>query len=277
MFELSNSGWVQLQTLYLTSGNPGTPILIPNVDDFRSFAIVARASSEVLLTVDTGDDVSLITIPGLTPTPIGPFTKGVRLYGWSIFPLSFQITGFGSPDGELGELPFIFPAPVVAAFEPTFIGYHLPADWEVSPLGSAPGLGSRNNRPMLVFTTASADNACWMGVIPPDVPASPNTRFTIMWAAATATSGDVTWRVRVERLAEDGLDLDTDGFSSPQSSTDTAPATAGQLRYSVVSLVNGFSNIQPGEAYRIRVERTGSGPTEMADNAEIYRILVSTY
>mgnify|MGYP000179829658 CR=1 FL=1 len=87
-------------------------------------------------------------------------------------------------------------------------------------------LGSRNSHPTLEFDAATAWDAIFGALLPRNYSGNGIT-LTLVWAAASATSGNCKWQAAFERL-QDGTDsIGSDSFAAAQSVTDAAPGTSG--------------------------------------------------
>lgn len=101
----------------------------------------------------------------------------------------------------------------------------------------------------------------------------------LWWAAETATSGSVLWKVNIERIHATH-DIDTNGWSSTPGSVLAATSTkgAGFVQRSRITLTDGTAetdDLAIGEPYRLRVWRDGpDGSDDMAGDADLVRVVL---
>src|SRR5688500_3539728 len=82
-------------------------------------------------------------------------------------------------------------------------------------------LDLRNGHPVLDFSDAGERRAYFTGVLPRNY-AGGGITVTLIWAASSATSGDVVWEAGFERLEDEGTDIDADSFAADGTVTATA-------------------------------------------------------
>src|SRR5437773_2475962 len=79
-------------------------------------------------------------------------------------------------------------------------------------------LGSRNSNPTLEFDPSTNWDAIFGAVLPRNY-AGGGLTLTLVWAAASATSGAIGWKGAFERL-QDGTDnIGSDSFAAAQASS----------------------------------------------------------
>ena len=120
-------------------------------------------------------------------------------------------------------------------------------------------LGLRNNHPTLEFDATTNWDAIFGGVLPRNY-AGGGITLTLVWAAASATTGNVGWKAAFERLNDGSANIGTDNFAAFQTSTfDAAPASNGVVKYSTIAFTNGqIGGLLAGEAFRLKIERDAS-------------------
>lgn len=141
------------------------------------------------------------------------------------------------------------------------------------PASGAAAFDVRNSEPHLAFDAAADESAVFSGVLPAHYGAG-GINVTLLWRAASATSGNVVWSVEVERQDDEGLDTDADSFAAPQSATAAAPATSGMLQYTTIALSNSqIDGLLANERYRLRVTRDAdNGSDTMTGDAELVAV-----
>lgn len=141
-------------------------------------------------------------------------------------------------------------------------------------------LDLRNNTVVLDFDDTTDESTDLLGVLPRGYTGG-NTEVVVTWAATSATSGDVVWQAEFERHAIGDAtygthDLDADAFGTAVTSTGTAPANAGELVRTAISLAaSSASDPQAGESFRLRLTRLASHSLDtMTGDAELVAIEV---
>lgn len=131
------------------------------------------------------------------------------------------------------------------------------------PDAVGPNLDLRNGHPVLAFEDATDRSATFAAVLP-DGYSGGDLQLRLIWAAETATSGDVRWSAALEQQpAGAGFDLDTDAFDMAVAATDGVAAGAGQLAATAIILPAPISpSLAAGESYRLRISRVA---TDAAD------------
>lgn len=128
--------------------------------------------------------------------------------------------------------------------------------------------GSRNGRLVLEFDTTTQETAIFAGKMPRHYGGG-GMYGILSWMAATATSGTGGWDVTLERCADAGDDLDSDGWATAQVVTSlTVPATSGVVKVSSVALAAGAAgtdSIAAGDDFRVRVRRDVATDTAAGD------------
>jgi hypothetical protein len=139
------------------------------------------------------------------------------------------------------------------------------------PASSFATLDTRNSHPCLDFDAGATESAVFSGSLPPGY-TNGGFYVQIIWAATSATSGNVMWQVSLENMT--GLDLDGDSFDTVTSVTAAAQATNGVLRYTAVSVALADTDgIVSWDAFRIKVSRVGAdGSDTMTGDAELFMV-----
>lgn len=138
-----------------------------------------------------------------------------------------------------------------------------------SSFGVVETLKTRNSIPIAVFPDA-VNRAIGFGFQMPNHYDGGKAVATIGWMAATATTGDVDWILRIARIEDDADDLDSPTYRSVDI-IGTAAGGAGRVAYSTKELITGIigDRIAAGEYYRVIVQRAGlAGGDTMTDDAQ---------
>ena len=138
-------------------------------------------------------------------------------------------------------------------------------------------LDLRNGHPCLDFDAATDEDAVFTGILPANY-AGGGLTVTLIWAATSATSGDVVWNAAIERMDDEGIDIDSDSFAAAQAATATAPAATGQLQYTSITFTSGaqMDSLAATEMFRIKVTRdANAGGDTMVGDAELLGVRIS--
>lgn len=139
---------------------------------------------------------------------------------------------------------------------------------------TTPRPDSRNDHPVLDFD-AAADNELDFPIILPRNYGGGGVTVTIIWSAATATTGVTRWGLQWERHPDDTFDLDADGFATANTVDATTASASGEVAYDTITFTDGaqIDSIAVGESGRLRFQRVGSHANDtMAGDAELHRI-----
>ena len=133
-------------------------------------------------------------------------------------------------------------------------------------------LDTRNSIAVLDFDAATDEAAIFSGVIPDYADLSSGLKIRLAWMATTATTGNVRWRVALER---GNTDLDADSFDTAAEGNGAANGTSGIPTTTSISL-STIDSVAVGEPYRIRISRVGSDATNdtMTGDAELVAVEV---
>lgn len=155
----------------------------------------------------------------------------------------------------------------------TWIKLFKPTDNE-PPTSNYATLSVRNNHPILQFDTSTQETAIFTDKLPQDISLVNGLSVYVQWVASTATSGTVGWDVSFERIADAGIDIDSDSFGTAQTITAaTVPGTAGISDVTSVSFTQAQlpTSFAAGDMYRVRIRRDVSNDTATGD-AEILSV-----
>lgn len=139
------------------------------------------------------------------------------------------------------------------------------------PTSNPATLDSRNGHPVLDFDASTDESAIFSGVLPRSYSGGGLT-VTPIWGGTSATTGNVVWNAKFERLEDEGTDMDSDSFASAQAATGAAPSTSGALQYTPITFTSGaqMDSLAAGEMFRLKVTRDAdNGSDTMAGDAEL--------
>lgn len=143
------------------------------------------------------------------------------------------------------------------------------------PSSGAAAFTVRNDRLFLAYDDAADEDAYFVGVLPLSY-GSGDIDVTLFWTGDTATSGNAYWEVSWEAIDNAGPDLDSDSFATAQAVGDTAPSTAGVIRYVVLTFTQAQADgVGAGEAFRLRVRRAGTnGSDTLSGDAHLFAVAI---
>lgn len=128
---------------------------------------------------------------------------------------------------------------------------------------------TRNSRLLYNFDTTTEESMLFLGRIPKGAALGSGIKFTIMWTAATATSGATRWGIQVERGT---TDIDSDSFDTAGEATTTTSGTSGVPNLTDITLTTIDSAVAEDFIF-VKVYRdTSDGADTMAGDAQILGI-----
>jgi hypothetical protein len=134
----------------------------------------------------------------------------------------------------------------------------------------------RNGHPVLDFDAGTDESAVWTRFLPRHYGGGGLTA-TVCFSATSATSGNVVWNGQIERIDDEGLDIDADSFASAQAVTAAAPATSGAVQYATITFTSGaqMDSLAAGELFRFKLTRDAdNGSDTMTGDAEVLGISI---
>lgn len=100
--------------------------------------------------------------------------------------------------------------------------------------------------------------------------------LTLVWSAASATSGNVIWSAAIRRFQDDAEDLDTaHTYDYNNASADAAPSALNENSYITITFTNGadMDSWANGEYAIIRIRRFASDAGDtMAGDAYLWSV-----
>jgi hypothetical protein len=132
---------------------------------------------------------------------------------------------------------------------------------------------TRNGHPTLDFDASTNESALFSAVLPRAY-AGGGLTITLVWAATTATTGNVVWNTAIERV-DTGTDTDADSFATANAATAATSATSGAPIYTAIAHTSGaqMDSAVAGELIRLKVTRdAANGSDTMAGDAEVVAI-----
>ena len=134
-------------------------------------------------------------------------------------------------------------------------------------------LDTRNNYIVLDFDATTNESICFDSIMPTQYRGG-NISVIIHYAMTTATSGDIDWSVKFDRVAANDLDIDSESYGSSQTLVDsTVPTTSGQVGLATIPVASGspMDNIVAGDLYRMCITR-GASADQATGDAELIAV-----
>jgi hypothetical protein len=141
----------------------------------------------------------------------------------------------------------------------------------IPPSSGYATLDVRNGHVVLDFDAAADEAAIFEGVYPAHYGGG-DLRIELLWAATSATSGNVKWLASLENTSD--ADIDADAFGSAASGTAATSGTSGALTKTSlnVTAANAGSPLA-GEAFRLKVVRDADDAADtMTGDAELIAV-----
>jgi len=132
---------------------------------------------------------------------------------------------------------------------------------------------ARNQHPVLDFDDTTDESAVFSAVMPQHYDGGGVT-VLLHYAMTSAVAGTVDWYLEFERIGDQQLDIDGDGFGDTNSVIDTTvPGTCGFVDVVSVAFANGaeMDSVAAGEAFRLKVTRDAVSDDAVGD-AELLRV-----
>jgi hypothetical protein len=146
-----------------------------------------------------------------------------------------------------------------------------------SPTASYATLDTRNAHPVLDFDAGSDESAVFRGILSPWYRGG-GVNVKLIWAATSATAGNVIWSVSWERIPQSGLDIDADSFATAVTASAAADGVSGETTETVISFSDGaaMDSVAAGEMFRLKVMRDAdNGSDTMTADAELLAVVLT--
>lgn len=125
------------------------------------------------------------------------------------------------------------------------------------------------------FDADATNTSLEFGFVLPRHYAGGGTNVTLIWAASSATSGNVVWDAAWKSISDDVDDLDSKAFASVQTVTAAAPSVSGEVSYDTITFTDGaqMDSAAVGEYTRLRIRRQGDNVSDtMTGDAELVAV-----
>jgi len=133
-----------------------------------------------------------------------------------------------------------------------------------------------NNSPFLSFASGTTISMAFMGVIPQGATLSTNgIKVRIVWASATATSGNCNWGAQYERFGT--LTVASDHYGSQVTQASTTSGTVELTTETDISIpYANMSSSVAGDPFRLLIQRVTGGSDTMAGASQLFTVTIET-
>lgn len=139
------------------------------------------------------------------------------------------------------------------------------------PASSYAVLDQRNSVAVLNYDDSSAWSGVFLGIVPESASLGSGLIVRIVWIAASATSGNVVWKVEVERC---NTQITSDSFDTSASATTATSGTNAVPNVTSITLTT-IDGVTAGDAFRLRITRDSSNASDtMTGNAQLIAVEV---
>lgn len=145
------------------------------------------------------------------------------------------------------------------------------------PAAAYATLDTRNSHAVLDFDAGTDESAVFRGVLPTGYGGG-GINVKLIWAATSATAGDVIWNVSIERINAGAMDIDADSFATAVTATAAADSVSGETTETTLAFSNGaaMDSLAAGEMFRLKVLRDAdNGSDTMTGDAELLAVVVT--
>lgn len=126
------------------------------------------------------------------------------------------------------------------------------------PAANYATLDTRNQHPVLDFDATADESAVFSSVMPRSYAGTTGVTVYLHYAMSSAEADTVDWDVAFERIGDQQLDIDGDGFAAVNSVDNTAvPGNSGDVDIVNVTFTDGadMDSVAVGEGFRLKVTR----------------------
>lgn len=131
------------------------------------------------------------------------------------------------------------------------------------PTSNFATLDMRNQHPVFDFDDSTVEAIRFKAIMPQHYGGGGIT-VHLHYSMATATSGNIILSVAVERIGDQGQDVDADGFAAANTLSATAvPGTSGLVDEVTIAFTDGadMDSVAAGDLFRVEVKRPNSTAT----------------
>lgn len=144
------------------------------------------------------------------------------------------------------------------------------------PSSNQAELIERNDHNAIEYDAALTEFMLFPGVMPTHYGGN-GVSARVRWLSESAITGEIRIDGEFERLDDDGQDLDSTNFATPQSKTMTPASGSGELDYDAIAFTNGaqMASVAAGEDFRFRLSRDHDhADDDMAGGAQVRSLIL---
>ena len=141
------------------------------------------------------------------------------------------------------------------------------------PASNAATLDTRNGHPVRDFDDTTNESSVFRGVMPRSYAGGGITVY-LHYAMSSAITGTIDWDAAFERIGDQQLDIDADGFAAVNSvDNTTVPGTSGNVDIVPITFTNGaqMDSVAVGELFRLKITRDATND-DAAGDAELVAV-----
>lgn len=134
---------------------------------------------------------------------------------------------------------------------------------------------TRNQYAVLDFDDTTNESTIFVGLMPQQY-SDTDIEVRLFFTMTSATSGDVDWQLKMERLTSEDQDIDSDSYSALTTSINNAVSgTSGKITIATVTITKGanMDNVVAGDMFALQITRDAATDTAAGD-AELFGVEV---
>jgi hypothetical protein len=147
-----------------------------------------------------------------------------------------------------------------------------------SPTASFATFDVRGNGHVVLDFDASTDEYMWFRGFLPAGYAGGGVNVTLIWAATSATSGNVVWATSFEAIHVGGHDIDAEAIGTVMFATAATDSVSGDTTATTIAHAHGAEMDSPaaGSMFRLKVMRDANdGADTMTGDAELLMVVIT--
>jgi hypothetical protein len=130
---------------------------------------------------------------------------------------------------------------------------------------------TRNNTPLQTFNDTTAWSVFFVGVVPEAAVVASGVTVNILWAAASATTGNVKWNVQIDNATTGNIG--TDSYDTLGTVTSAANGTNGLPTLSSITPLTTIDSIAIGNTFRLLITRDAANAADtMTGDAQLISV-----
>lgn len=153
------------------------------------------------------------------------------------------------------------------------------ADEADLPASNPAQLTTRNHHPILAYRAGTGAEFAYFGGVFGRGYDGNGLTVTLVWMAATATSGSVVWAGKFERHHATH-DIDSDGWGTrvEAAAALTNQRGSGYIQFTTIAFTDGaeIDSLAVGESFRLSIERDATDANDdMTGDAQLLRVVIT--